>query len=345
MKKYLILLIAVLGFASCDETPEVSRITSLLPFTIDTPDLVITDDTEDKTLTIPITLSETQVVSTIITATLDEENTTATNGVDFVFEDTEIEIEGYVRTATITVDIIGDIAPDGEPEFIVINLGPSEASNTNPFVVSGTVQLTIQLNDFNGDEPIITVDWDGALAVPSLNGGSTDLVFPICANGVDLDPFFLFDNNGTLDFVTYSDDYGACPEQFTGLGSYANGTYIMLTELFANPFGAYPDALGDLCITTTVVQPGVGSIEFEQDLGEGECYIATSLGYAQGGPFDTRDVFEMVKDGTTYMFNSLSDGSEFGTIGRYAIGQSVYDALAQRAIDKPYVQPASLVKN
>ncbi|MCB0501800.1 MAG: hypothetical protein KDD32_03900 [Bacteroidetes bacterium] len=344
MKKYLILLIAVVAFASCEETPEVSRITSLLPFTIDTPDLVITDDSEDKTLTIPITLSETQVVATTITATLDEENTTATNGVDFVFEDTEIEIEGYVRTATLTVDIIGDIDPDGEPEFIVINLGPTEATNAHPFVVASTVQLTIQLNDFNGDEPIITLDWDGLLAVPSITG-TTDPVFPVCANGVDLDPFFLYDNNGTLEFVTYSDDYGACPEQFTGLGDYADGTYIMLVENFANPFAPYPDALGDLCIVTTVLQPGVGSIEFEQSLPDGECYIATSLGYAQGGPFDTRDVFEMVKDGTTYMFNSLVDGSEFGTIGRYAIGQSVYDALNQKKLDRPYTQPATLVQN
>lgn len=345
MKKYLILLIAVVGFASCDETPEVSKATSLLPFTIDTPDLVITDDSEDKTLTIPITLSEAQVVATTIVASLDEENTTAINGVDFIFETTEIEIEGYVRTASITVDIIGDIEPDGEPEFIVINLGPSEASNTNPFVVAGVAKLTIQLNDFNGDEPIITLDWGGALGVPSLNGGSTDLVFGICENGVDLDPFILFDNNGTLDFVTYSDDYGACPEQFTGLGAYANGTYIMLVENFANPFAPYSDAIGDLCITTTVVQPGVGSIDFEQDLSNGDCYIATSLGYAQGGPFDTRDVFEMVKDGTTYMFNSLADGSEYGTIGRYVIGQSVYDALNQKKLDKPFVQPYELIRN
>jgi hypothetical protein len=311
----LIFLLAM-GFMACEENPEVSTITTVEDFSVTlegVPQLIITSDEETSVIDIPFTLSDEQVVATTLAVTIDEDLTTATLGEDFLISEQEILVEGYVNQGSFQVTIIGDILPDADPETIVLKVGPSVPSPLNPFTVSNEQTVTIQINNYTEDGVAIIADWGGGVGIPSLNGGSTDPVFGICENGTDLDPLRLTITNGALGSPMYSDDYAACPEFFTGVEAWANDSFLMVCELFVNPFAPFTDAIGDLCLDMLVVKPGVSVFEFTQEA----CFDINELGYAQaGGVYRLTPIALVVKEPGAIFFYTVADETLIGQVNR-----------------------------
>jgi hypothetical protein len=312
----VLIFLLVMSFVACVENPEVSTITSVEDFTLTlegVPDLIVVSDEETTEITIPFTLSDEQIVTTRVGVEIDEDLTTATLGSDYTISSQLVEVAGYVNQGSFTVTVNGDILPDGDPELIVLNVGPSVASPTNPFQVSNSQTVTIQINNYTEDGVAIIADWGGAVGVPSLNGGSPEPVFGICENGTDLDPLVLQIEDGALNFFTYSDDYAACPEFFTGVETYPNDSFLMVCELFVNPFAPFPDAIGDLCLDMLVVKPGVSVFEFTQE----SCFGLNELGYAQaGGVYRLTPVTLIVKEPGIIYFYTVADETLIGTVER-----------------------------
>jgi hypothetical protein len=343
MNKYLIALLAVVfAFSSCDEDAEPSLITKVAPFSItEAPSVIMTNEIDAEEITVEFKLSASQVVATAVTVSVDEENSTAVLGEDFTLSTDLIDIEAYKQGGSFAIQIIGDVLPEPQdPDIAYIKIGPADQSIVN-WTVDNTVTIELQIfNDTTGSYGLrIITDWDGLLAVPSLSG-TTQPVYPICANGVDLDPVF-YTNDGE-DYVTYSDDYGACPEEFTGIQNYPEGTYQMFVENYANPFGPFADATGDICIDVTVVRPGISFLNFEQD--GSLCYIATDLGYSQGGPYELRPLLTMTRTGNSFTFTNPTDESVYGTVVRILQNPANIERWKQNMLNKPYVQPTELVR-
>ena len=341
MNKYLVALLAVVfAFSSCIENPEASLITTVAPFSItEAPTLIMTDEADAETITVNFKLSQSQVVATAVTVTVDTENSTAVEGEDFILSSNLVSIDAYGFGGSFDIDIISDVLPEpAEPDVAFITIGPADQSVTNWTVDnSATIELQI-FNDTSGSYGLqILTDWDGFLAVPSI-AGTTDPVFPICANGVDLDPVF-YSNSGN-DFFTYSDDYAACPEVFTGVQDYPEDTFYMFVENYANPFGPFADALGSICMDVTIVRPGISFLNFvqESDL----CYIATDLGYSQGGTYELRPLMIMIKSGNTYTILNPTDESVLGVVTRIMNNPENIARWQENMEAKPWTQPLEL---
>lgn len=317
--RVLAFLIVAVGFlASCDnEITDKSFITNVAPFTItNAPTLIMTNEADAEVITVSFDLSEEQIIETVVGVTIDEAST-ATEGMDFTLSTNEVDIDAFARTGSVDVTIIPDVLPDADPESIFLRLG-GVASDVTPWSVSNEVVVEIQIfNDTTGAWMLnLITDWDQGrgIGVPSINGGDPSPVYGICLNSVDLDPYA---RNADNSFFTYSDDYGACPEQFSNLQNWPDDYYFFEVENFSNVFGNFPDAIGDLCIKSTFVRPGVSFLEVDQR--PSTCYLATDLGYFDaGGSYEVRPLLNMEKSGGVFTVYDPVDDTELGTFTRTA---------------------------
>ncbi len=324
MKKFNLVLLVLISlshaFMSCEEDSDISSITTLQDVIValeGVPDVVITSDSASSQIIIPFNLSDEQIVNVRVGVSIDEANTTATLGDDFDIE-SFVDVEGYANTGMTVVNIYGDIRPDGEPEVIVLKLGPAETTVSNPYTVSNEATVTIQIEDYNSDDFGIVVDWDGLLAVPSVSG-TDEPVYGICDNGVDLDPLMLLASD--LSLVGYSDDWEACPEIFSqgnaGFGfpalvDYPNDTFIFATEVFDNVFANFSDAEGDFCIEITAAKVGQSYVNFFQE--SDYCPPLSDAGNNNDPNSGLYPISVMIKNGSTFYFYKFSDDSFIGEV-------------------------------
>ena len=157
MKKInLILLAFITCIYACEEEIDKSVITNV-PLSVDNSnggDLIMTDESAEV-ITVTINLSPGQYIPANFTVVVDEVNSTAVNGEDFIFEPQTFHVEPFVGNATFDVEIINDNEPEGT-ESIIFLIEPTG----EPF---GVAPATIEVQIANGTSQNFEMrnSWDG----------------------------------------------------------------------------------------------------------------------------------------------------------------------------------------
>lgn len=320
----LALLVSAFGIWSCGEDPDVSVITNVNQPDIEilAPTMVVTTNEGDgETIVVNFALSEAPVLDIVIGIEFAEGSTADR---DDVTVPENVTVPAFSSTGSFDIVVGADILPDEEVDILNLRLG-RPAFDVSPFTIENEATVEVRIiNDTTGSFDLsILTDWDQGrgIAVPSLGG-----VFSICGNGVDLDPFAVAD----AAIYTFSDDYYACPEVFSGLGSYPDNTYIFLTALFDNVFSGFPDAIGDLCVNSKIVRPGISFLEVDQPLSEcfEACCDAQSALY--GGASPDGGLFVLDKSAGVYTVLDFLTAEVLGVVTRQEIDQAselVHEAI------------------
>lgn len=278
--------IAMLTQFSCVEDVPVSEITNV-PFdvqSISTPN--INSSESNTTYTVDFTLDEGQIVNTIVDITLDEANTTATNGVDFNFSPISVEIPAYVRNGSFTFEVLEDLAAEGD-ETIRFIIGPHDA----PFSIASSHEVNVNIKDSIYNDVRISFDWEGTFEID----GTT---YPICPN-VDMD-FYVF--QGGEGQGVYGAATGACPELLIIDNTVLpDGVYDIMSQLYNNELDGYGLAV-PYPITITATKGGVFSTTFTPT----EVWTSDDTDAVHGMEYLFKPAVQLEVAGSTYTLRDIA---------------------------------------
>jgi hypothetical protein len=249
-------MIVSIAVTSCNEDDFTGQSTMVpvIPF----PGITITDlpvnvimEEKDTVMEFTFTVQDAQTVDIKLRMSVDPAST-ATEGEDFELSATSVVIPAFTTTASFELEIFKDDTPEDD-ETIIINVGDASTANAE----FEPRQMSIVLTNFRAETLDIEVDWN----VP----------FPIYGDGTmlntcEINPAFIPDIDPTvytlpdLNFFSYSDDYSACPEEFTNVGNeggWPDGRYLFTTFFWSNPLQGFPDVTTDYEVTVSVARPGV----------------------------------------------------------------------------------------
>lgn len=196
----------------------------------------------DTTMEFSVTLASVQTVDVSIKISVDP-SSTATEGEDFTLSTHNVVIPAFTTSGSFSVTIVRDGIPEADEETMIINVGDVTTANA----VFAPQQMSITLTNYFLATLNIVMDWDKEFEFIGTS-------FTTCPF-TDLDNVCLADDAGTY---SYSNDWGACPEEFTNVGdgmpttSLIGGSnivwnpdsYLFIVDLFFN--GLQNSGLGDL---------------------------------------------------------------------------------------------------
>lgn len=235
MKSYiynigLFFLVSIVSLVSCkdDDTNEVNLITYnpvTVTFIADSNNFTVLEDqlsSTNNTYTITASIPEPQLLDYYIT--LEQTAGTATEGIDFEFDDHILISHGQTSgSATVTILQSGDIEESDE----TFSIEARSATNTiklSDFSFNGTISTNNGANDYINNQLDITLSWDGSAESGDLS------ITSFCDMDFDL---ILYDS--AFNYVGYVLGSTACPEHDL-LGGLADGTYYLVSDLWANPY-------------------------------------------------------------------------------------------------------------
>lgn len=226
----LFFLASIVSLTSCkdDDANEVDLVT-YNPVTVtlsaDSNNFTVLEDqlsSTNNTYTITASISEPQLLDYYIT--LEQTGGTATEGVDFEFEDHITISHGQTSgSATVTILQSGDIEESDET-FSIEARSATNTINLSTFSFNGTISTNGGANDYINDQLDLTLSWDGSAESGDLS------ITSFCAMDFDL---ILYDS--AFNYLGYVLGSTACPEHDL-LGGLADGTYYLVTDLYENPY-------------------------------------------------------------------------------------------------------------
>jgi hypothetical protein len=252
----------------------------------------------DTTMEFTLTLASVQTVDVSVKIGVDA-SSTATDGDDFTLSSRNVVIPAFTTTGSFSLTLFGDGLPEPTEE-VVINVG----DNTTANAVFAPQQITISLLNSKLETMDILIDWEGEFEFAGM-------IFPICPN-VDIDPLALADA-GTF---SLSDDWGACPEQFSNVGDglptnsqlagsnivWNPDTYLFLSDLYSNGLFGYGLGSVEYPITATISRTGV-TLPFDYLQRADQTMNGDDPGYAEDGNGTTTMIFVLVIEaGNVYKF-------------------------------------------
>jgi hypothetical protein len=301
----LFLAVVTFAFTGCD-TDDFTGQSTMVP-TTPFPGITVSElpmnvifQERDTTLEFTFTMASIQTVDVSIKISVDP-SSTATEGEDFQLNSRNVVIPAFTTTGSFSVDFFVDGIPEPDAETVVINVG----DNTTANAVFAPQQMSVTLTNFSLPTMDILVDWEGEFEFAGL-------VFPICPN-VDIDPVAIADDAGTY---SYSNDWGACPEIFTGVGDgqptsspiggsdivWGEDAYLFFGDLYSNGLFGYGLGTVEYPMTTTIARVGV-TLPYEYLQREDQVMNGDDPGYAQDGNGTQSLLFVLVIEaGNVYKF-------------------------------------------
>lgn len=222
--KYIVAVLAVTFFASCDDQDDNTGDSGLTPTS---PTVTITEGSgstsfdlseKDTTYTFTATLSEINIVDITLNVSA---TGTATEDEDFELSTHQINIPSGSLTGSVSVTIFTDTNTSEETETFTVTIGSADNSNAN-FTATDFVFTLDNTTDFaTYDYVTLVASWDAGLE--TVAGDS------FC-DAFDVDIILLDENGANPDYAMAT---GACPEE--GDFDLADGTYLITSSLYSGP--------------------------------------------------------------------------------------------------------------